>query len=182
MSAVRLGLAWAGEYSLLSLIEDAPEVLKVATILCSLAALACLEGRIWLNRQRAGLFTIVITVIIITYGAFIAYATAHTYIRYQVNEHLQHIYADGAAIRQAPLSQGTVNVPRWTEEVTIWRDDTAAYINDNIGVMAYRKFLNTGAKPSIDYSRDQSVNHSMNLMNELLDNLEAVIYANGYSK
>ena len=31
MSATRLGLGFAGEYSLISLIAEAPEVLKVAT-------------------------------------------------------------------------------------------------------------------------------------------------------
>jgi len=50
-SVLRLSLGFGAEYSLLSLIEDAPIALKMATMLCSLGALAALEGRDWLNKK-----------------------------------------------------------------------------------------------------------------------------------
>jgi hypothetical protein len=51
-SVARVALAFAAEYGLLALIEDSPFAVKLATVVCSVAALAALEAREWLGHIR----------------------------------------------------------------------------------------------------------------------------------
>jgi hypothetical protein len=73
----RAGFIWGAEYALLSLIEDAPAWLKVATIVCALCALASLEGETWLNHQQKHLFVISFGTVAVVYLVFIGFAINH---------------------------------------------------------------------------------------------------------
>jgi hypothetical protein len=97
-SAVRLGLGYAGEYALLSLIEDAPEALKVATVLCSIGALAALEARDWLEHQRQYSFRATVTSVSVVYLGFVGYAISHSVERHNVRLGLQKIYTDATPL------------------------------------------------------------------------------------
>ena len=76
-SVGRLALVAAAEYGMLSLIEDAPFTVKVATVICSVGALAVLETRAALNKRKAHLFALSLSVIGAIYLGFLGYAAAH---------------------------------------------------------------------------------------------------------
>jgi hypothetical protein len=51
-SVVRVGLVWMAEYAMLTSIEDANVALKIATIICAVAALATLEFEVASLKKR----------------------------------------------------------------------------------------------------------------------------------
>ena len=105
--------------------------------------------------------------------AFVGYAIKYAYDRHTVHQYLEDSYTRGADIRQAPF-RGDVNVQDWTKKFQAWRDETASYLKENLGGMAYEKFLNTG-RVSFQYSKDDTLNFGLNQIGDLLANLESII-------
>ena len=172
-SLILIGLAWAAEYALLGLIADANLPLRVATILCALAALFILEIQQWYGGMYRYQFAFGIIILTILYLFFVGYAVKYAYDRYVVRQYFEESYTHGADIRQAPF-KGDVNVQDWTKKLQAWRDETASYLKDNVGGMAYEKFLNTG-RGGLQYSKDETLNFGINQASDLLANLESII-------
>lgn len=172
-SLIIIGLAWAAEYALLELIGEANLALKVATILCAIAALFILEIEQWFAGGHRFYFRAGIIIVSILYLCFVGYAIKYAYDRYSAHQYLEESYTQGAEIRQAPF-KGDVNVQDWTKKLQAWRDETSSYLKDNVGGMAYDKFLITG-KGTVQYSKDEALNYGLNQASDLLANLESII-------
>jgi hypothetical protein len=179
MSATTLGLGYAGEYSLLSMIEDSPEALKIATMLCSIGVLIALEGRGWLNRQSKWLFASVLGILSLIYLGFVGYAIQHSLHQIAVGQQLDALYQEGADIQKGVLS-GTLTTTsqqeEWKAKATSWRDKTAAYLQDEVSPFANSKFLNTYGEVSLTYGgMPQDVNYMINTVQNSLTHLETII-------
>jgi hypothetical protein len=73
-SVIRIGLIWAAEYAMLSLIEESPPYIKVATMICAIGLLATLEFEQWLRSKKNELFLGSLSMFILVYVSFIGYA------------------------------------------------------------------------------------------------------------
>jgi hypothetical protein len=151
LSAVRLGLGFSGEYALLSLIEDAPEALKIATVLCSIGALAALEGQEWLERQRKHLFRATIAAVSAVYLGFVGYALIHV-VNIQAKEaKLREFYVAARPIidRQIPANgtaPGTEKyddkaIKQFIEDGLKWEQTTGDWLLANLGPSARERFV-----------------------------------------
>jgi hypothetical protein len=154
LSAVRLGLGYAGEYALLSLIEDAPEALKVATVLCSIGALAALECRVWLEGKRKHLFQATIAAVSVIYLGFVGYAIIHVMGIQAKEAKLRELYvASGPIIDRTIPTAGDVNnvkydsnaVRQFIDDGLKWEKQTEEWLLDNMGPAARERFVDISA-------------------------------------
>jgi predicted PurR-regulated permease PerM len=135
--AFRAGLIWAGEYALLSLIEDSPEILKFATIFCSLGALAILEFREWIEQKRPGLFVHAIAAVFIIYLGFIGYAVHIVLHKQYIRSELQNIYSASTSWTRERTQALAIH----TAQIRQWEDESANWIEENLGNAARDQFL-----------------------------------------
>lgn len=177
VSAIRLGLFWGGEYALLSLIEDAPEALKVATVLCSIGALASLEGRSWLNKRRANLFVIIIASISTIYGSFVIYAFAHAYHQSVISSNLDRLYNTGTEIVERPFFKRLTSdkAPEWQKDGEGWVEETKAFLDAEIGGIASARFVNTVGSTAESYNIPSEFERGVNALVPMLKNLAEII-------
>jgi hypothetical protein len=172
LSAIRIGLIWAGEYALLSLIEDSPEALKFATIFCAVGALATLEFREWLELRWRRLFILTITVLSLIYLGFISYAVHVAWHRQHVRNELKNIYSASTALTK--LRPGSVvDAGEYSAKIRKWEDDSAKWIEENLGIAASDQFLSRSA-PST-FATGNSQNPFMYLWNDCPER-DAVCY------
>jgi hypothetical protein len=157
MSATRIGLGFAGEYALLSLIEDAPEALKVATVICAVGALIALETELWLRKRNA--FIPLISALSVIYASFVSYAIYETIHRNAVLQHLQEacvqsgtllyypaetmLKPDGG-VDQSALREYSIRAQKWAKETSDW-------IDNNIGIGAKERFLDYADIPQFPH-------------------------------
>jgi hypothetical protein len=178
MSATRLGLGFAGEYSLLSLIEDSPESLKIATMVCSFGVLAALEGREWLNSKRPHLFRISIVFFSAIYSIFIFYAIAHSWHQSVISAKLDDLYNRGTEFQRDRFFNRLTDAdfPSWSNEASNWLSETGDYLKTQIGGITYSKFMNTVGSIQVGYSQIPSA-YVLPLNNIVpkLKNLESLI-------
>jgi hypothetical protein len=161
-TAVRIGLGWAGEYALLSLIEDAPEALKVATVVCAVGALAALESREWLQKNQYRFSGIMIAFAMI-YCGFILYAIVHVVDIANKQATLRAFYIEGneIAIRVEPARKNAPElfdenaIKSWRSDSVKWENATAEWIGANIGPTARVRFLDMSALPNLCWSPKQ---------------------------
>lgn len=159
LSAIRVGLGFAGEYALLSLIEDAPEALKVATVVCSVGALAALESREWLQKNQYR-FSGIMIVFALIYCGFIAYAVSRVVDIANKQAMLRTFYSEGNEIltRQVPARKDTPALfdqnalTAWKSDAAKWQITTSKWINANLGPAANSRFLDMGSLPSSCWS------------------------------
>jgi len=148
-SLLKLGAGFAAEYALLSLIEDAPEVVKVATLVTALGALGALESQEWLIRRHRHLFMAAIVVTSVIYLCFIGYALWHVRHESQIDRRLEQFYLAAEPLLEMahPLAASVtkpseVAVNRWQKDVTNWKDEVANYLLENVSDYAKARFLN----------------------------------------
>jgi hypothetical protein len=147
ISALRLGLFWAGEYALLSLIEDAPVALKAATMICALAAILTLETRNWLNSKRANSFWYVITALSAVYAFFVAYAIYLSVYQWQTRQGLEERYVTAAGLAETRLTLKDNNtlddgsVSQFANAFGAWENDTSDWILKRLNAAARERFL-----------------------------------------
>ncbi len=194
MSALRLGLGWAGEYALLSLIEDAPITLKIATMLCAIGALAALESRAWLNSQRDNLFQQVIICLSGIYLSFVGYAIYWAIYQYQTRNGLEERYvaaAELAAEQLAPNKEKTnfddIGVDVFEKEVSNWEVSTADWILTRLSPAARERFLDFSTPTSVMWHTPYAgyIVHYNNIMNVLAKdrkNLATIIETRAYER
>ena len=178
-SLTRIGLGFAGEYSLLALIEDAPAALKVGTVMCAVAALFVLETEGWLQKKHRYLFTGMISVVTSIYLGFIGYALNHIRQEANVNKHLEELYRDGLTLQQQPFAAKMTDqdARNWQANVARWASDTEIYLDRNIGIFAKAKFGNIFGHLIISYNAlsNQEINNLVNNQGSMLQNLDAII-------
>ncbi len=155
-SAWAVGLGLAGEYSLLSLIEDYSVVLKVTTLICAVGALFVLEFRVWLDRQMKYLFVRLITTFSIVYVLFIGFALYHWIDHTIKHNTLSYLYIESGDLidRKIPLEPGATiqlkqeEVDKFIKDTTSWEDKTSKWLLENIGPAARERFADKSAIPS----------------------------------
>lgn len=187
-SIVRAGLIWGAEYALLSLIEDAPVVLKVATILCAIGALAALEGEEWLNRRHRHFFKSVTLALVAIYLGFIGYALHLVAKDAAVRLQLDELYNESVPI----MSEATPFMTRgasadelksWEGDIQTWRNKTETYLTKNLGQTFAFRFANTLGHPSYGYGvAQEEVNVQLNFLLTMQNNLLGIRDALGYGK
>jgi Mn2+/Fe2+ NRAMP family transporter len=113
-SAAIVGLGFAGEYALLALIEDAPEALKVATMVCAVVVIVILLTEKWFHQKHRYLFVISILLVAAIYVGFVIYAAVHAITRQERQAHLREIYVSGNLFknRELPLQQEITTMMR----------------------------------------------------------------------
>ena len=68
-SIIIIALGWAAEYAFLSLIEDAPEIIKIGTLVCAVLALFAMQVRTWLSVMHKLMYPLVLITIFVIYCA-----------------------------------------------------------------------------------------------------------------
>jgi hypothetical protein len=189
-SLVRIGLVWAAEYAMLALIEDAPAVVKIATIFCALGALATLEFEGWLSRKRQGLFAASIVTLTETYLGFLAYAGVHVIHRWEARAGLERIYiASGELLnRPFPTTVAQVGTDDYAHtehtffvDVSKWEKNSADWIGRNLGETARDRFLDPSGHVSPHWSGEaQEFNRAMDILYRNRKNLSVIIESGAY--
>jgi hypothetical protein len=178
MSAVRLALGFAGEYSLISLIQDAPEALKIATLLCSIGILIALETRYWLNERGKHLFSTTILALSIIYAGFVVYALMHSYNQSVISARLDELYKKGSYLVEKPFVEHLLSnyAPTWEVQVSGWIGETKAYLEDNVGGISSAKFMNTIGYQTLNYNGiPTEFDNGVNNLVPFLKNLAEII-------
>lgn len=189
-SLARVGLAWAAEYGVLSLIEDAPFAVKMATIVCALGALAALETKEWLN-QRKYLFFSVMGFVSAIYFCFVIYAASHALHLIFARNGLEQKYAQSnELLRREVLETNPQHgadkeneaARQFARDVSEWKTSTGDWIRENVGVAAYARFLEP---PTMFYNFGPHFNKDYNMsMNDLVGcrrNLAIIIETGAYA-
>lgn len=180
VSAVRLGLGLAGEYALLSLIEDAPEALKIGTVICAIGAIAALESRAWLDNLRPKLFVVTMSVLSLFYISFVAYAILNVWHQTTVTEKLDDLYKRGSALIEEPLihSLSPDQTTEWEANTNQWYNETRNYLDKEVGGIASAKFVNTVGSPVMTYNvSSPALNNDLANLVPVVKNLEVIIGA-----
>lgn len=177
-SITRIFLGFAGEYALLSLIEDAPEALKVTTVICAVAGLFALETEDWLKKRHAYLFGSTIAILALVYLSFVGYAVGHVYSEIVITQKLERLYQKGSDLKERPFPRVMTDaeVRDWIKQVNSWSDETAGYLAENVNMFAHDRFLNTTGQITLNHvGLTTDENQYVNQIDWLQRNLEAII-------
>jgi hypothetical protein len=190
-SIARIGLFFGAEYGVLALIEDAPFAVKIATVVCSLAALAALEARDWLNRTRTHLFPASMIVLGAVYLGFVGYAAVHAAEQLATRRGLERIYVESGHFyeRQLPLKPNSnacaeEGVQKFDDDVASWEKDSASWIAEHMGEAARDRFLDQSDALDINYGACgggyRPFNQVMNRLRRDRKNLSVIIESKAY--
>lgn len=190
-SVARVALAAAAEYGMLSLIEDAPFAVKLATVLCSVAALAALESRDWLESLRARLFATAMIALGAIYLGFLGYAVNYYLDKAAIRHGLEARYAAASEFvsRQIPatnnagsLDQPSVN--RLAIDIRSWETETSAWLGNNMGEAARARFLDPASRTTWLWgpgpSYEERYSNLMNRVSGERKNLAVIIETGAY--
>jgi hypothetical protein len=152
MTVFRIGLAWAAEYAMLSLIEDAPEILKVATLICAVAGLAILQFEDKIKNYDRKVFGGLIGTVAIIYLGFTTYAVRHGLERQTAQSKLREIYVAVGPIldRQIPTHGANLEynedaLTKFQNDAKDWEDSSQKWLLTNLGAAARERFLDMSA-------------------------------------
>jgi hypothetical protein len=185
-SLIRIGLAFAAEYALLALIEDAPAALKIATVICAIGALLALETEAQLKTWWRYSPGVIISALALIYAGFVGYGIQQHFHgegikaglkdKYFASAELAHVYivvdANGAPDKGA--------LEQRTEGAVKWEVDTEQWIEANIGKAARERFLDSGATTNFGWlvpkdAESSRFNNAMNRFLGLRKNLATMI-------
>lgn len=147
---VLVGLVWAAEDFVLALIGDSTTIIKVATVLTALAALAVLQFETWLRGKHRVLFPSSISALTIIYIGFVGYAVIHAYHRSVVWNRLEELYAAAGPLMNKPITiesdeTDSSAVDQFESDVNDWETKTAKHLEDNFGDPARERFLDVSS-------------------------------------
>jgi hypothetical protein len=166
-SLVRIGLAFAAEYAMLALIEDAPVALKVATVFCATATLAALEADSWVRRQGKYVFPLVMGCLGIVYLGFVVYALAETYQQRHVKSQLKMLYSESTPLTTLPINSVS-DIHQFKTAYLEWEQKSSAWILAHIGPTSRDLFLSRPEPTSFGGQAPQSTQQLL-LWNECGD-------------
>jgi hypothetical protein len=173
-SVALIGLGFAGEYALLALIEDAPEALKVATMMCAVAAIFILGTENRFHRQHRYLFIASILAVTAIYMGFVVYAIKHEITKGQHLSRLEDIYSDvekliGGAIPnlEKPEMSDTA-IDKLEFKSSAWERATAEWLDNNLGHGARARFFERSRMPTYCWDSKCSRRYA-SIMNRLLN-------------
>ena len=153
-AVIRVALVWAAEYAMLSLIEDAPEVVKVATLLCAVAALVVMQFEGWLRGVWKKSFRFALLAVALVYMGFIGYAVKHTFGLITIRNGLESRYVAGRQMQQRSMitttgaAMDTTLVGRFSHDVDAWEAETDRWLLDNLSPAAAERFLDYSNQPA----------------------------------
>jgi hypothetical protein len=152
----RLGLIWAAEYTMLALIEDSPELLKAATLICAVAGLAILQFEEKIREYNPRVFLGLIGIVAAIYLGFITYAVKRVVDREAVHDQLVNIYVSAGTLmdRTLPIMAGS-NGGSYDDgaethlalDADRWRRATAEWLSTNLEPAARERFLEVDNLP-----------------------------------
>jgi hypothetical protein len=195
-SVIRIGLLWGAEYAVLSLIEDAPIALKLATVFCALGALVILELEtrlaqvsVQIRRIRISRFQIAISVIGLIYAGFIVYAVAHAAERQRIMNGLQKIYiTSGSLLNREIIGVTNLEAPddnalsQYEKDFAEWQNRSQEWIGENVGEAAKERFLDRSLISYLGYGARYNERYSTirNRLREERNNLHAILESRIY--
>jgi hypothetical protein len=175
------GLLLAAEYEVLALIEDAPAIIKGATVVCDIAALAVMQFETGLRQRANNLYAVLLSGVFAFYLAFIAYAMVHTYHQSEMHDALDNYYIASGELydevqpfllsSDAPPKETIV---KWRADIGKWRDDTAQYIDLNLGAADRDRFLDAWTRPAVASSGWPEVDAGIAYLSKLRANLNVI--------
>jgi hypothetical protein len=175
------GLLLAAEYEVLSLIEDAPALLKGATVACDIVAIAIMQFETSLRERAKNLYGILLGGVAVFYLAFLTYALQHMMHQSEVHDALDHYYVASGELydevqpfllsSDAPPKE---NIVKWRADIGTWRDETAHYIDVNLGAADRDRFLDAWTRPTIDSSGWPEVDAGISYLSKLRANLNTI--------
>jgi hypothetical protein len=135
-----VGLIWAAEYGMLSLIEDSPEILKAATVVCALVGLVLVEA--WDHARHRHFWVLVASSVVIggIYLGFVTYALFGVLHRHDVQSGLRRIYSESTPLVLMPVDNGT-KIVDFAAAYKNWEEKSADWIAVNVGPVAHDQFL-----------------------------------------
>jgi len=148
---IRIALVWAAEYAMLSLIEDASELVKIATLICAVSALAIMQFELWLRKFQPNAFRNSLIVVVVIYSGFIGFAVKHGADAIAIRFGLESRYVEGVRLthRTIPIDiaknafePGALD--SLVADANKWESETAHWLFDNLGPAAEARFLDTG--------------------------------------
>ena len=187
-TVARVALVWAAEYGMLALIEDAPAVVKVATVICAVGALAALEARDWLRQRQRHLFSYSIGLITVLYAGFLGYATIHAFNKWSTRRGLEAIYVTSGKISPRTMQlDGTTklftskSVAQFSRDVEEWENKSSNWITGHLGEAAYDRFLDASGFTSFSWDHGTpEYNAAMNRLGRDRKNLSIIIESGAY--
>lgn len=143
---VRIGLVWAAEYAMLALIEDAPAVLKIGTLVCALAGLGILQFEDQILKKGRRVFLAAVGAASAVYLGLSAYAINHYLNRQELRARMAEMYVTGGKIidREIPVvsfdKYDETSVKKFIEDGLRWEKTTGDWLLANLGDTARERF------------------------------------------
>jgi hypothetical protein len=188
---IRVALVWAAEYAMLSLIEDAPTAIKVATLICAVSALAVMQFEVWVRSISKHSFRNAICGLTVIYLGFLGYAVAHAVNRLVIRHGLETYYiaAGELANRPIPLNEDKNHmdidaIKRLAVDVDNWQAVTALWLEKRLGPIGRERFLDISNMPSLTWSQadqtDPAYSSAINRLTRDRHNLSVIIETGAY--
>jgi hypothetical protein len=176
-TVLRVCILLLAEAAVIAMLRDAPLVVLAATVVIALLALAVLELEVKISALGRWIFIAAIAVLGITYLGFAGYAINHAHQQNLISEKLESLRSRGLVLQQRPELSGmnAFEYADWQKQIAQWRDDTADYLERNLGVAAKTRFLITAGRLSFSYGSNQQLNQELNTTDGLGKNLQDVI-------
>jgi hypothetical protein len=193
----KLGLGIIAEAAMLALIEDAPESVKAATLVCSVLALGALQFEQQLRNVNAkNLFRNVLIVLAVIYSGFVIYALVQIYQRDATHRHLVEKYVEAGLLIDRKIStHGVASNPQFDEDAikqfhddaVAWEDSTQKWLLTNFGPAARERFLDMSSVQTICWSQetqgcDARYDITRNRLNAEKRNLSAIMETAAYGQ
>jgi hypothetical protein len=169
-----------GDAALIAMIKDAELSLQLALVVASIIGFVALVKEDWLRAKHPVAFQFVLGVSAAIFLGFIIFATSHAYRERLIDKKLDELRSQGLEIYERP-KQSTVDTLEWQKQVDQWRDSTAKYLEENIGIDAKKRFLITVGRPSYSYGAP-AIDHQMNVADWSVKNLQDIIESRNKSR
>jgi hypothetical protein len=182
------------EYALLTLIEDANVGLKIATIICAVAALATLEFESWLRSKSNHAFYSAIVLTAVIYAAFIGLAIVQMVYRNATRDGLENRYVSASSLSNraiVPNAEGNHFDPdfvmTFSNDVENWENDCANWILQRLSPAARERFLDRSGYAPLSwsnkaYGNNLDYDHAMNRLASDRKNLANILETKAYDR
>jgi hypothetical protein len=176
-------------YALLALIEDAPAVLKIATVICAVAALFTLETEEWLRKRQNKLFALTISGIGLIYAVFIVFAIYGKMSEGVLQRQIREIFVEAGPIIETNIrsvSTSTVlneeDVRSFIDKAQNWEEKTSNWLKHNLGEAARERFVDLSSVAIVcwDPVCSQPFTKTKNRLVGLRKNLSVIIETPAY--
>jgi predicted PurR-regulated permease PerM len=144
-----LALAYAAEYAMLGMLEDAIIYVKIATVICATAGVILMQYEDSLRRRANWLFYSALSFTAMIWIAFVVYAFIAYQHRNLTLQELKHIYVESGELvnREIPGITTISNtfdkaeLAKYKSDFDKWEMSARRFIKDRLGDAAEERFL-----------------------------------------